>query len=301
VLATTAGFRHAGLGWASGEAAVYRSDVRAQLVLLPSPLLGPAVWEPVAEQLGRAGWSAMTCAVPACPRTPEQVMRSFLDSLPDDGPLAMIPHSNAGLYIPGLVRERTVLANVFVDAALPPAEGPVRLVPAGMYDFLEERVDEHGVLLPWTQWWNDTDLDGLFPSRAVRDRVEAGQPRVPLSYFRESLPAAQGWDDTPNAYLAFGDTYADERRRAERRHWPVRTMPGKHLHMLIEPNEVAAAVTELLRLRTSAQLTNRSWRSPPAHPAEQHHHAAGDADGTLTLQEPAPGRSLTYSKLRSAA
>lgn len=175
-------------------------------------------------------------------------MSSFLDSLPTDRPLAMIPHSNAGLYIPGLTRERTLVAIVFVDAALPPAQGPISLAPTGRYDFLEARTDEHGVLAPWTQWWNDTDVGELFPSRAVRDRVEAGQPRVPLAYFRGCLPAAPGWDDTPGAYLAFGDTYADERQRAETRHWPVRTLPGRHVHMLMEPEEVAGAVTELLGL-----------------------------------------------------
>jgi hypothetical protein len=229
--------------------------MRTQVVLLPSPLLGPAVWEPVAEELRHTGWSVMTCGVPASPRTPEEVMSSFLGSLPDDRELAMVPHSNAGLYIPGLIRERTVVATVFVDAALPPAEGPISLVPTGMYDFLEARADEHGVLPSWTQWWNDTDLDGLFPSRAVRDLVEAGQPRVPLAYFHGSLPTRPGWDNTPSAYLAFGDTYADERLRAERHHWPVRTLPGRHLHMLIEPKEVAAKVTEMLGLlgiRTAA-------------------------------------------------
>lgn len=86
------------------------------------------------------------------------------------------------------------------------------------------------------------------PSRAVRDLVEAGQPRVPLAYFRGSLPSIQQWDNTPSAYLAFGDTYADERQRAEERHWPVRTLRGRHLHMLIEPDEVAAALTEMLGL-----------------------------------------------------
>lgn len=235
------------MGWPV-SCADYGSDVRTQVVLLPSPLVGPAVWEPVAQELRRTGWSVTTCVVPACPRTPAEVMRTFVGSLPDDRELAMVPHSNAGLYIPGLIRERKVVATVFADAALPPTHSPISMAAAEMYDFLEARADEHGVLPPWTRWWNDTELAGLFPSRAVRDLVEAGQPQVPLAYFKGSLPASPGWDNTPSAYLAFGNTYTDERLRAERHNWPVRTLPGRHLHMLIKPAQVAAVVTEMLGL-----------------------------------------------------
>ncbi|MPZ94706.1 MAG: hypothetical protein GEU96_07260 [Propionibacteriales bacterium] len=217
-----------------------------ELVLLPSPLLGRSVWQPAAKQLRRAGWSATVAAGPAAPSTPDEVLRSYLDSIRTDAEVVLVPHSNAGLYVPRLIAERDVVATVFVDAALPPDAGSVPLAPAGMDEFLAARADEDGLLPPWTQWWEDGDLDGLFPSRAARTLVEREQPRLPLTYFRTTLPVSAGWADTPGAYLAFGDTYADERHQAGEHGWPVRTLPGRHLHMLAEPRQVATAVTDLL-------------------------------------------------------
>ena len=73
---------------------------------------------------------------------------------------------------------------------------------------LESLADDDGLLPPWTQWWDD--LSGLFPDDATRAAIEAGQPRLPLSYFTATLPVPDGWASGPCAYLAFGDTYAEE-------------------------------------------------------------------------------------------
>jgi hypothetical protein len=61
------------------------------------------------------------------------------------------------------------------------------------------------------------------------------------------VPAPFGWDDRPCAYLAFGDTYSTERHEAEARGWPVTSLPGQHLHTLVAPEQVAAAIDALLR------------------------------------------------------
>jgi hypothetical protein len=60
------------------------------------------------------------------------------------------------------------------------------------------------------------------------------------------VPSPPGWETLPTAYLAFGDTYAEERSTAERRHWPVRTLPGEHLHLLVDPEAVTDALLELI-------------------------------------------------------
>ncbi len=86
----------------------------------------------------------------------------------------------------------------------------------------------------------------LFPDAHTRARVEVEQQQLPLSYFESTLPIPQGWDDIPGAYLAFGDTYATERDQAVRRRWPVSTLSGGHLHMLIDPERVAAELVALL-------------------------------------------------------
>jgi hypothetical protein len=214
------------------------------LALLPSPLLGAAVWQPVAAHLVRAGWMVVTPEARVAPRTPGDALRSFLEALPADQDLVLIPHSNAGLYVPAITAERRVVGYVFVDAALPAGYGRTRLAPPGLFDFLAEKADDDGLLPPWTRWW-DEDVTGLFPNVEVREQVEREQRRLPLSYFTQSLPVPADWDTRPGAYLAFGDTYLSERQDAARRGWPVRSLPGEHLHMLVDPPQVAAAINQL--------------------------------------------------------
>jgi hypothetical protein len=216
-----------------------------QLALLPSPLLGGRVWAPVAERLRQRGWSATVVAATGA-STPDDVLDAFLAGLPAERPLVLVPHSNAGLYVPLLAAHRTVAASVFVDAALPPPHGTAPLAPAALYDALRSLADPDGLLPPWTQWWDDTATDALFPDQDVRRHVEAEQARLPLSYFAASLEVPAGWVDGPSAYVAFGDTYADERRWCEQRGWPVTTLTGRHLHMLVEPDDVASTVAEML-------------------------------------------------------
>jgi hypothetical protein len=65
-----------------------------------------------------------------------------------------------------------------------------------------------------------------------------------------------GWNDIPGAYLAFGDTYAEERDQATPKGWPVTTLPPGHLRLLTHPTEVAshlAALVERLGLSASSQ------------------------------------------------
>jgi hypothetical protein len=175
------------------------------------------------------------------------VLRPFFAVLPPDEDTVLVAHSNAGLYVPSLVQERPVIANLFVDAGLPGRSGLVPLAPPAFRSFLLPKAGADGLLPGWTHWWDDADIEGLFPSATVREQVEREQPRLPLSYFSESLPAPPGWDDRPGAYLAFGDTYREERHEARTRGWPVTTLPGRHLHTLVAPEQVAAAIDALLR------------------------------------------------------
>ncbi|MDJ0355946.1 hypothetical protein [Paenarthrobacter sp. PH39-S1] len=178
------------------------------LMLLPSPLLGPSVWQPVAQVLDDRGWDVVTCPVSAPPQTTQDVLDAFLAALPLDRELVVIPHSNAGAYVPALVMQRRVVASIFVDAVLPPDRGRVPLAPAAFLDFLRGIADKTGLLPVWTMWWDEADVASLFPDAVTRARVEGEQQRLPLSYFEGSLPVPEGWASRPGAYLAFGDIYA---------------------------------------------------------------------------------------------
>lgn len=225
------------------------------LAFLPSPLLGPSVWAPVAEVLADRGWSTLTCAPPTGPRTGEDVLEVFLTTLPLEQHLVLVPHSNAGAYVPALTKLRSVVAVVFVDAVLPPPRGRIPLAPLAFLDFLRQKADGDGLLPLWTDWWPEDEVAALFPDRETQARVEREQPRLPVSYFEGFLPVPEGWDDGPAAYLAFGETYRDEREDARRRGWPVSTVAGGHLQLLNDPEQVA---TELVGLFARTGLNGPS-------------------------------------------
>ena len=209
------------------------------LLLLPSPLLGPAAWVPVADLLG-----ARVADVPAG-AGPDQVLAAFTRAASDLRSPVLVPHSNAGLYAPEVAERAAASATVYVDAALPGPGAWTPLAPPGLVDHVSVLADADGLLPPWTQWWDD--LDGLFPDAVTRAAIEAGQPRLPLSYFTGRLPVPAGWATRPSAYVAFGDTYAEEVALATRSGWPVAVLPGRHLHQLVAPAEVAATIEAQLR------------------------------------------------------
>jgi hypothetical protein len=216
------------------------------LVLLPSPLLGPAVWAAVGSVLAEDGW---TVAIPPAfgrIQQPADVLDHWERALAHNGDYVLVPHSNAGHYVPALGERRNVLGTVFADAALPPASGSTGMAPPALYRMLTGLADPDGVLPPWTEWWEHSELAGLFPDAATQAAVTAEQVRLPLSYFDERTPAAAGWALGRNAYLAFGDTYRHECEVAANYGWPVRTLPGGHLLMLTKPARVASVLEGLL-------------------------------------------------------
>ncbi len=217
------------------------------MLLVPSPLLGPATWRRVEDWLCDRGQRVHVVDFGTGPRHPDQVTDAVVAAArAADEPVVLVPHSNAGYYAPHIATAADVRMTVYVDAALPmTAAGDVALAPATFLDFLGALADEDGLLPPWTQWWDD--LDGLFPDAAARRAVEREQPRLSLDYFTSRVPVPAGWSERPSAYLAFGDTYAEERRFAQRAGWPTITLDGGHLHVLHDPARVGAALLELSR------------------------------------------------------
>ena len=217
------------------------------VLLIPSPLVGPASWAGVASYLRGRG-EDVRVADTGAPRRPEHVVDAVVAAASGVPDLVLVPHSNAGLYVPHLGERLDVTATVYVDAALAGLGPDTAMIPSGLMATLRGLVDRDGRLPPWTRWWDD--LADLFPDAAARADVERSQPRIPLSYFEERLPVPEGWAERPSAYLAFGDTYAEEVGFARRRGWPLTTMTGRHLHMLHDPEEVGA---EILRLARAAE------------------------------------------------
>ena len=88
-------------------------------------------------------------------------------------------------------------------------------------------------------------MEKLVPDATLRAAIEAELPRMPLSYFTESIPVPAGWADTPSAYLQFSSPYRTDAATAEAHGWPVHRIEGQHLHLVVDPCAVAEAVVAL--------------------------------------------------------
>ncbi len=217
------------------------------VVLLPSPLVGPASMQPLAAALVALGHQVVVATLPADIDHPDGVMEAFAEAAAAFSRPILVPHSNAGLYAPAVAAGVGATGIVFMDAALPPPEGPAPLAPTSLREHLNRLADADGLLPPWTGWWDEEDVAPLFPSPAVRRLVEAEPPRLPVRYFAHEVEAPRGWSDHACAYLAFGETYAEEIARARELGWPVEVLQGGHLHHLHAPGAVAEHLHRVAR------------------------------------------------------
>lgn len=243
--------------------------------LVHSPLVGPATWRPVAEELAarslaavvpaltspleasRPWWATAASEVVAAVDATVRGQRIDVES-PSPGTgsdVVVVGHSGAGPRLPAIGERlaaagHEVVATVFVDAGLPSSGGSAgKAPPAQFAELLDGLVDNDGRLPPWPQWWSPGTMVELVPDPAVRAAVAAECPPVPRSLFDEVVPVPSGWPGaTPCGYLAFGYGYGyeDEAAEAERRGWVVARMDGLHLHPVVAPADVADALQLLV-------------------------------------------------------
>jgi pimeloyl-ACP methyl ester carboxylesterase len=220
-------------------------------VLLHSPLVGPATWRWVAEEL-RGHHHAVS--VPSMlgfetagpPYWPAYVDRALAACRAVEGRLVVVAHSGAGLLLPAIVARLggRVEGIVYAEAALPAAGGETPPAPAGLLERLQALTDG-GILPPWSAWFGDAVMESLVPDPSRRAAITAELPRLPLDYFSHPVPVPAGWDQprTPT-YLWFSEAYAGDAAAAGERGWPVVRLPGGHLHMAVDPMGVATALRE---------------------------------------------------------
>jgi hypothetical protein len=167
--------------------------------------------------------------------------------------VVLVAHSNAGVFVPVIRRAlaQPVVCSVFADATVPSPHGTTPTAGEDFLPFLRELAGPDGRLPTWTDWWPDEDLTPLFPDARTRELVTRELPRLPLAYYREEVPVSVGWDDHPCAYLHFSAGYDAEAQQAAARGWPVKALPGEHLHQLVDPAGVADALMEFADLAST--------------------------------------------------
>lgn len=227
--------------------------MRAAFVLVHSLLLGPSTWAPVAARLTASGAAVVVPSLvdvadadpPFWPYVADKVAEG-VSRLPANHPVFVVAHSNAGLLVPVIVHAArpSVAGCVFVDATLPSRSGPSPAASADRLSLLRTMANE-GRLPPWTTWWDEDDLARLLPDQQTKSRISTEQPRLPLSYYEQLIPAPDGWDKRPCGYLLFGPPYDTIAGQARERGWDVDQVPGRHLHQLVDPDTVTRRIVAM--------------------------------------------------------
>lgn len=213
------------------------------VVVVPSPLLGVAVYSPFGRALTLRGYD-VSIADPEIPRgalgSDDGGVDALLDSLVAQcaGADLVVPHSNAGRFAPAIA-ERVGAAVVYVDALLPGIGDS-----SGFAEFIQGKVADDGLLPGWTEWWPTEDLADVVPAEWLQV-LEQAQPRLDPAFLLHDPPTPPTWYAQSGAYLALGDGYRAEADAARALGWPVRELAAGHLHLVVDPEQVAAEVNLL--------------------------------------------------------
>ena len=222
--------------------------MRSTYLLVHPPLLGPAVWEPVARVLAAAGHRALVPDLRAATDPPEDWWDRAADAAvaaaAGEHPV-VVGHSGAGVLLP-LVADRLagVRAVVLVDAVLPARSGPTA-PSAGLRACLDGLPTEDGLLPRWTRWWPAETVAGLLPDEAYRARLEEEQPRLARRFYDVAVPVPDGWPAARVGYLRLSPAYDDAAAEAADRGWPVDRVDGHHLTLVTDPAGVAGRIAAL--------------------------------------------------------
>lgn len=225
------------------------------LVLIHSPLVGPMTWRECAAALGSIdrptlvpSLAGVTDAEP--PWIPKLAGRvaDALRRVPPKTAVALIVHSGAGALVPAIhaAVAPLVSAAVFVDAVIPrPGRSWFDTAPPALGRRLRE-LSQGGVLPPWSEWFPPESIASHVPDDAMRARFLAEIPRLPLEYFEEVAPEAEGWDSIRCGYLRLSGAYEDIAAEAVARGWPLTHQPSDHLAMVTQPEAIASALDRML-------------------------------------------------------
>nr|WP_231979339.1 hypothetical protein [Tessaracoccus coleopterorum] len=198
-----------------------------------------------------------------------------------------------------------------MDAALPPASGGFELAKGGLLPMLQGLADRKGNLPEWTRWWPRQAFDEIVPEPLFR-KLDKACPRLPLSYFEQSLTVPEGWADRPAGYLAFGVAYTDEREQARDWGWPWRAMQGRISTCSCArtrwppPSSTwrpgpARADRAQLRRRQVSRATSTNWpRGPILSSLSSGTHSARSVDPPTSTTPRVPPTMCAVKMIRTA-
>lgn len=214
------------------------------IVLVHSPLVGPATWQPVAEVLQQGGHRVVVPSLLDAITPPYHGHFATAATEGVTGPAIVVGHSGAGVLLPAIAEALDASAAVFVDAVLPhPGTSWLATVSEELREQVAGLVHD-GRLAPWHTWFPPEVLHRLLPDPDVRARIVAEIPSVPVAYLAEPAPETRLSHGVHCAYVRLSDAYDDEAAEAERRGWWVRRADMDHLAIVTRPERIAALIIE---------------------------------------------------------
>ncbi|WP_332772322.1 hypothetical protein [Phenylobacterium sp.] len=222
-----------------------------RLILVHSPLVGPASWGAVPSELAKRGYESKVVTLPAWGEISKPYYPALASAVaeaiePGD---VLVVHSGAG----GLAASVAALAEarlagvVFVDAILPhPGRSWFDTASTQLGAALRAAADG-GMLPPWDQWFPPGAIAALTPEGPVRDAFLGELAAAPLAYFDEPAPAldvpsAVGW-----SYLRLSKAYEAEAAQARALGQPTLRLELSHLAMMTHADEVVSSLAQLVR------------------------------------------------------
>ncbi len=217
------------------------------VLCVPSPLLGPSSFQPLAKVLADRGLDVAVADLrPALaggsPAWPEMVRLANRAAKSQLGEVVVIGHSGAGAVLPGIgaaLGERLARL-VFVDAILPPATG-VHRYPDTIRGFAAD-LATGGVLPSWLDWWPPSTVADLLPDPAQVDLLRSDISETPELWFDEEIPVPIAWTEGDVLYLRLSPAYDEELERARSLGWPAVALESTHLGIVTEPEAIADAI-----------------------------------------------------------
>lgn len=220
-----------------------------QFALFHSPLVGPTTWRWVAGSLAATGHDVLVPDLreAAVAGDPEKMIAAAATAVPHgwSTPI-LVGHSGFGSILPSVAKRLGGRSPkiVFVDAGLPPCEGPA--TPSA--DFLEQlrQLAVDGVLPKWSTWWGEGVMEMLVPALDRRRELEAEMPEVPLAFFESPFEVPEGWCETRASFLLLSEPYRDDASRAGALGWPTVERLGGHLDIATDADDIAAMIVGLV-------------------------------------------------------
>ena len=213
-----------------------------QFILVHSPLVGPSTWGWVGSVLRANGDDAIIPTISSETRANgwSAVVAEVANQVRDTSGAVFVAHSGAGPLLPNIVESSGAVAPtiVFVDAGFPSLDQKTALVPPDLFEMLTS-VARNGVLPPWSEWFGPEAMSQLVPDEAMRARITAEIPKMPLAYFSDSVPPVNPWPAAKTFYVLLSDGYVDEAAEARRRGWPVFEARGQHLDIVTSAHHIA--------------------------------------------------------------